>query len=334
VLPTVLHCPETRRWTLTGTVAAQSVNPSLTLTIPRATKDFTKRNVTLLDEVMGGQWLSGGGTWNAVSLRTAPSLMTSLNVLTRIGPSAASDGTSTLSEVGASTLGTVCVAVAVYGAKRASPPTASVVDVPEDLRRFLPVIVTVVPADPAQGVNEVMVGEQAPGLVLVKSVGLVAVSLALVTWIVPPVVPATVAQILVAETTLNAVTGVPPISTLVTAGLSKFVPVITTTQPAGPLVGENELMLGETANAGASRRSTTKAAATPMPAPRRPRCRLNGVMASSSRPANEMHSAPPALSRARCLPKLCTGDNDGRTRRLPQRHEGGAAGAECEPDGG
>jgi hypothetical protein len=72
------------------------------------------------------------------------------------------------------------------------------------------VICTVVPADPEHGVNDVMVGEQDPGLVLVKSVGLFAVPPELVTWIVPPVVPATVAQILVAETILNAVTGVPP----------------------------------------------------------------------------------------------------------------------------
>jgi hypothetical protein len=95
--------------------------------------------------------------------------------------------------------------------------------VPEYLRRFVPVISTTVPADPPHGVNDVMAGEQAPGLVLVKAVGLFAVSLALVTWIVPLVVPATVAQILVAETILNAVTGVPPTSTLDTSGLSKFV---------------------------------------------------------------------------------------------------------------
>jgi len=106
------------------------------------------------------------------------------------------------------------------------------------------VISTVVPAAPAQGVNEVMVGEQAPGLMLVKSVGLFPVPLVLVTWIVPLVVPATVAQIVVADTILNSDTGVPPISTLDTSGLSKSVPVITTTQPAGPLVGENDVMVG------------------------------------------------------------------------------------------
>ena len=54
-------------------------------------------------------------------------------------------------------------------------------------------------------------------------------------------------------------TGVPPISTLVTIGLSKFVPVITTTHPAGPLVGENDETVGEAADAGASRPSTTRA---------------------------------------------------------------------------
>jgi hypothetical protein len=88
-------------------------------------------------------------------------------------------------------------------------------------------------------------------LALVKSVGLLAVALALVTWIVPLESPATVAQTLVAETTLKAVTEVPPISTLVTSGLSKSVPVISTTHPAGPLVGENDEMVGGVANAGA-----------------------------------------------------------------------------------
>jgi hypothetical protein len=132
-------------------------------------------------------------------------------------------------------------------------------------------------------------------VVLVKSVGLFAVPLALVTWIVRLVVPATVAQIVVAQTILNAVTSVPPISTLDTSGLSKSVPVITTTQPAGPLVGENDVMVEEIANAGASKPSTTKAAATTTPATHRPRWRLNGMMASFSSSANEIRSAPPAL---------------------------------------
>jgi hypothetical protein len=124
------------------------------------------------------------------------------------------------------------------------------VAVPELLRRFVPMIATTTPAHPPHGVTNVMVGEQPPGFALVKSVGLLAVALVLVTWIGPLASPATVAQISVLETTLNSDTGVPPISTLVTIGSLKFVPVITTTHPDGPLVGENDEMVGEAADAG------------------------------------------------------------------------------------
>jgi hypothetical protein len=124
--------------------------------------------------------------------------------------------------------------------------------VPELLRRFVPRIVTTVPLSPPppepHGGTNVMVGEQPPGFALVKSVGLLAVPLALVTWIVPLASPATVAQISVPQTTLYSDTGVPPISTLVTIGSLKFVPVITTTHPVGPLVGENDEMVGEAAD--------------------------------------------------------------------------------------
>ena len=113
-------------------------------------------------------------------------------------------------------------------------------------------IVTTVPAGPPHcGVKNVIVGEQPPGFAFVKSVGLLAVALAFVTWIAPLASPATVAQISFPETTLKADTGVPPISTLVTIGSLKFVPVITTTHPAGPLVGENDEMMGKVADAGA-----------------------------------------------------------------------------------
>jgi hypothetical protein len=128
----------------------------------------------------------------------------------------------------------------------------------------------------------VMVGEQPPGFALVKSDGLLAVALALVTWIVPLASPATVAQIWVPDTTLNADTGVPPISTLVTIGSLKFVPVITTTHPAGPLVGENDEMVGEVANAGASRPRTTRADTTATAATRSPKRRLKKAIAPSS----------------------------------------------------
>jgi hypothetical protein len=130
-------------------------------------------------------------------------------------------------------------------------PTEAVVAVPELFRRFVPMIVTTSPGNPPRGVTNVMVGEQPPGFALVKSDALLAVALALATWIVPLASPATVAQISSPETTLNEDTGVPPISTLVTIGSLKFVPVITTTHAAGPLVGENDEMVGEVADAGA-----------------------------------------------------------------------------------
>jgi hypothetical protein len=154
--------------------------------------------------------------------------------------------------------------------------------VPELLRRFVPKMATSAPAGPLHGVINVMVGEQPPGFALVKSVGLLAVALALVTWIIPLASPATVAQISVPETTVNSDTGVPPISTLVTTGSLKFVPVITTTHPAGPLVGENDEMVGEAADAGVSRPSTSKDAADVTAATRSPRYRLKGAMAPSS----------------------------------------------------
>jgi len=65
-----------------------------------------------------------------------------------------------------------------------------------------------------------------------------------------------VAQISVAETSTKVVAGVSTAAgdtnvTVVNAsGKSvKLVPVITTTHPAGPLVGENEVMVGATAKA-------------------------------------------------------------------------------------
>jgi hypothetical protein len=245
VVLTVVHSPATRRWILTGTLAAQSVNSS-SLTTPRATRDLTSR-VTDLECGTGSQ--CGSGTKKEYGARTAPSPTMSLNVLTRIGPSTVSGGTTTMRSLGLSCV-PVWVAVAVYGANRTSAPMGAVVAVPELLRRFVPKMATSAPAGPLHGVINVMVGEQPPGFALVKSVGLLAVALALVTWIVPLASPATVAQISFPETTLNADTGVPPISTLVTIGSLKFVPVITITQPAGPLVGENDEMVGEVADAG------------------------------------------------------------------------------------
>jgi hypothetical protein len=156
------------------------------------------------------------------------------------------------------------------------------VAVPELLRRFVPTIMTSSPGHPPHGQKSVMVGEQPPGFAFVKSDGLLAVALALVTWIVPLASPATVAQISFPETILNADTGVPPISTLVTIGSLKFVPLISTTHPDGPLVGEKDEMVGGDAIAGGPGPSTSKAAATQIPATRRPRCRSFDVTACFS----------------------------------------------------
>jgi hypothetical protein len=256
---------------LTGTLAAQGVNPLSALTTPRAVSDLTTRRVTDL-EVSGPAQSKAGVTRKTTELRTAPSPTTSLNVLTRIRPSATFAGTTTLSCLGVSRV-SVWAAVAVYGANRTSPPTEAVVAVPEFLRRFVPTIITSSPGHPPHGQKNVMVGEQPPGFAFVKSDGLLAVALALVTWIVPLASPATVAQISFPETILNADTGVPPISTLVTIGSLKFVPLISTTHPDGPLVGENDEMVGGDAIAGVPRPSASKAAATQIPATRRPPCR-------------------------------------------------------------
>ncbi len=155
--------------------------------------------------------------------------------------------------------------------------------VPELLSRFDPMMVTP-PFTPVRphGVKNAIVGEHPPGFALMNSLALLAVPLEFATWIVPLASPATVAQSVVPETTLNADTGVPPISTRITTGLEKFVPLIATTHPVGPLVGENEEMLGVAADAGASSPSTSKEAMTATAATREPRYRLESVKAPST----------------------------------------------------
>ena len=162
-------------------------------------------------------------------------------------------------------------------------------------------IVTMVPAGAPHGVKYVMVGEQPPGFALVNSVSLLAVSLALEIWIVPLASPATVAQISVPEMTLNSGTGVPPISTLVTIGFLKFVPLITTTHPDGPLAGENDEIVGGVASAGTCRPRTNKVAATPIPATCRPMCRsFSKIAGSHSRHEHIACSASELSEHTRC----------------------------------
>ncbi len=109
--------------------------------------------------------------------------------------------------------------------------------------KFVPLMVTTVPTGPLVGVNEVIVG--AAPLVTVKTFELAAVPPGVVTRISPVSAPkGTVAVIFVAETTVKVadlnrkVTEVAPV---------KFVPFIVTTVPTGPLVGENDVMVGAAA---------------------------------------------------------------------------------------
>jgi hypothetical protein len=146
--------------------------------------------------------------------------------------------------------------------------------------RLVPVITTDVPTGPVVGVNDVIVGQVV--FVTVK-VPKVSVPSAFVTSAAPVVVPVpTTAVIVVAESIRNDAALVLLNSTSFTLGLLKFVPVMVTTHPTGPLVGEIFVMVGAAANAGVSRPSTSNAVATPTAATRRPTCRLRRVIAPSS----------------------------------------------------
>jgi len=157
-------------------------------------------------------------------------------VVTRIRPVLALDGTVVV----------ICVP-AVFVLKLATATLLNVTDVAPP--RLAPLTVTGVPTGPEVGVNEVIVGAQPPGLATVK-VELVAVPSAFTTWIGPVVALAgTVARISVLVTEPTAA-GTRLKSTPLTSGFVKFVPKIVTTQPEGPLVGVNEVMVGAEATAG------------------------------------------------------------------------------------
>jgi hypothetical protein len=173
------------------------------------------------------------------------------HVVTPILPVVAPAGTNALSWVGLTPL-----EVAAVPLKVTSPPAV------ELLKRFCPKTVTAVPTGPHVGVNEEILGAQPPGLATVKVPELVPVPAVFVA-VITPVVPApTVARICVAETMSKFAATVPPNFTLVTLSLLKLVPVIVTTQPAGPLVGVKELIVGvvATANAGTAKPTSRRPA--------------------------------------------------------------------------
>ncbi len=105
--------------------------------------------------------------------------------------------------------------------------------------KFVPVTVTVMPLPALVGVNEVIVGAG----IKIKP-GPVAVPPGVVTETFPDVPAATMAVMLVADTTVNDAAAVPP--KLTTVAPVKFVPVIITVIPVGPLVGVKLVIVGGT----------------------------------------------------------------------------------------
>jgi hypothetical protein len=134
------------------------------------------------------------------------------------------------------TVAVICVALLTVKAE-ADVPLNFTDDAPV---KFVPVITTGVPTGPLPGFIAEIAGT---GGVTVKALAEVPVPLGVVTLTVPVVVPlATVAVICVAVFTVNAeatvelnLTAVAPV---------KFVPVIVTDAPTGPLVGVKLIIVG------------------------------------------------------------------------------------------
>ena len=150
VLPTLFQFPETRRWILTGTLAAHAVNPSPTLTTPLARKCFFRLSVTLLE-------------WTLLTVKSVALVIEPHEVVTLILPVVAVEGTVAVIWVAEFT--TTDVAATLLNVT-----AAFVIPVP---LKFVPVILTEVPTGPEVGVNEVIVGVPAPPLVTLKLLALV-----------------------------------------------------------------------------------------------------------------------------------------------------------------
>ena len=132
----VFQVPLTFRWIFTGTPDLQGANPSPTFTLPAAFRVPLRRSVTLLE------CLVITVTVKLVLLVAEPQA-----VVTLIGPVVVVEGTVALIWVAE---GTVNVDVTLLN-------VTEVVVNPVPLK-FVPVIVTDVPAGPEVGVNEVIVG--------------------------------------------------------------------------------------------------------------------------------------------------------------------------------
>ena len=142
--------------------------------------------------------------------------------------------TLTLPEVPDATTAVMLVAETTLNDVAAVPPKLTAV-APVKL---VPVKVTVVPLPALVGAKLMIVGAETN----VKPAR-VAVPPGVMTDTLPEVPDATTAVMLVAETTLNDVAGVPP--KLIAVAPVKFVPVMVTEVPTAPLVGVKLVMVGE-----------------------------------------------------------------------------------------
>jgi hypothetical protein len=202
---------------LTPTFDVQAANPSVAVTVPRATRCLTRLSVIVR-----------GWTTTTVTVKFVELVAVPLGVVTRIGPVVAPVGTAT-----------VILVPAPFTAKPGAFTLLNETAVAPV--KLVPLILTDVPTGPLVGLNDVIVG--APVVVTVKFVELVAVPLGVVTEIGPVVAPeGTVALIRVAFCTVKVAAETPLKRTAVAP--VKFVPLIRTEVPTGPLVGLNDVIVG------------------------------------------------------------------------------------------
>ncbi len=168
--------------------------------------------------------MTGTVTVKSVALVAVPSV-----TATVIGPVVAPDGTS------------VTIVVAVLDVIVAVVPLNVTVLLDGAISKFVPVIVTVVPTGPLIGVKLVIVG----GCVTVKSVALVAVLPDTLTVIGPVVAPVgTVVTILVVVFEVMEANVPLKRTSFNEEMVLKFVPVIVTEVPSGPIAGVKVVMVG------------------------------------------------------------------------------------------
>ena len=204
---------------MTGTLAAQAVKASPTLTTPLATRCFFRLSVTLL-------------VWTALTVKFAVLVPVPLGVVTLILPVVAPVGTVAVICVAEFTVNVVALVVLNF--------TELVVKVGAVPLKFVPVIVTDVPTGPYSGVNELIVGA-----LTVKFVALVLCPAAVYTWIRPVVAPAGTTAVTEVALVVVGVTS-PEVLKRTWVGAVVKVPLIVTVDPTKPLAGVNVGTPGQT----------------------------------------------------------------------------------------